>query len=372
MTRPTYILAGGGTGGHLYPGLAVAEALTAMQPEALVVFACSDRDIDRTLLDETEHAVVPQPIRPLPAKKYCPLAWWQFLRAWKASRRLSEDLLADLRPKAVLGLGGFAAGAMLKTAARHAVRTAFLNPDAVPGRANLYLAGKAEAIFTQFQATTECFPARDRRKVRAVGCPVRGLLAQGDGDTARREFGMSADRRTLLVFGGSTVAVNLTEAVIALGEDLTELAGQWQILLVAGDRAAEALEAFAGGPLNVRVLRYCDRMDLAYAAADLVLCRGGAVTVAELQAVGLPAVILPYPHHKDRQQYHNAGPLVQAGAAVLVEDACAPTENAARLRQTLLPIIQCEHVLADMQAAADAHEPTGAATAVARWLIEGK
>jgi UDP-N-acetylglucosamine--N-acetylmuramyl-(pentapeptide) pyrophosphoryl-undecaprenol N-acetylglucosamine transferase len=368
MHRPTYILAGGATGGHLYPGLAVAEAILRRQQQALVVFACSDREIDAQILGPRDWPFTPQPIQPFPRNL---LKWPGFLQAWLASRRLAEDLLGDLQPQAVLGLGGFAAAPVVRGAASRGIRAGLLNPDAVPGRANRYLAGRVDAIFSQFESTAEHYRKADRGKVRAVGCPVRRDLAEANAEEARRVFGLSGDRRTLLVFGGSTLAHNLTEAVMALAGELEDFGDHWQLLMPAGDRTEQALEAFRQRRINTRIMRYCERMDQAWAAADLAVCRGGAVTVAELSATGTPAVILPYPHHADRQQWLNAESLVEAGAAVIIDDRCDPAANADALRAELLDILGEGERLREMQAAARQGSRADAADAVAQWLIDG-
>jgi len=359
-----YIFAGGGTGGHLYPGLAVAAELTDLESEAKVVFACSDRPIDRRILDATAYAVVPQPVRSLPAGI---AGWPAFLRAYLSSAALARRMVADLRPAAVLGLGGFAAGPVVVRAAKAGVRTALLNPDAVPGRANRLLARRVDAIFTQFGVTAGHFGRSGGAKVRRVGCPVRRELAAADRAEAIDHFGLRADRKTLLVHGGSLGAESINEAIARLMPDLRELADAWQVLHVTGPSKA-ASAAGEAGELNVRVLEYCRRMDLAYAAADLSLSRAGAVTVAELAATGTPAVLMPYPYHADQQQRLNAAALDETGAAVLCDDARDADRNAERLRQTLLAILREPDRLEGMRNAACRATPDNAAEKVARWL----
>ncbi|MBS3734972.1 MAG: UDP-N-acetylglucosamine--N-acetylmuramyl-(pentapeptide) pyrophosphoryl-undecaprenol N-acetylglucosamine transferase [Phycisphaerae bacterium] len=366
MTGALYILAGGGTGGHLYPGLAVAEALRRAEPAGQIVFACSDRSLDeRILAPRADLGVVRQPVRPLPRRAgEVP----GFLRAWRASRRLAGEMLADLRPAAVLGLGGFAAGPVVREAARRGVRAALLNPDAVPGRANRYLARRAEAIFAGFPAAAECFPAPARGKVRAVGCPLRAGIAAGRRDEAMAHFGLDADRRTLVVLGGSSGAASVNAVVAALGDALTQRAGQWQVLHVTGPRRAGLADAYPPPDAPIFARHYCERMDLAYAAADVVLCRAGAVTVAELAATSTPAVLMPYPHHRDRQQHHNAAELVTSGGAVICEDAVDAAVNADRLGAVLLGLLDDEARRRSMREAAGRCDRPGAADIVAAWL----
>lgn len=359
MNDPIYIFAGGGTGGHLYPGLAVAERLCELRPGAKIVFACSDRAIDRRVLDPTPYAVVPQPVRPLPHNLR---GWGGFLRAWFASSRQARQMVADLRPAAVLGLGGFAAGPVTAAAAGRAVPTALLNPDAVPGKANKLLARRVDAIFTQFDQTARHFPAALRPRLQAVGCPLRSFLLKGDRAEAVRQFGLDASRRTLVVNGGSLGAASINDAVAMLADELAAAEG-WQVLHVTGPR-----KAAPAGRANFHVLEYCHRMDLAYAAADLIVGRGGAGTVAEVAATGTPAIILPYPYHKDQQQRLNAVELVGAGGAILCEDAIAPAANAARLREIVLPLMRSPGRLAEMRAAALGVARPIAADIVAGWL----
>lgn len=362
-----YIFAGGGTGGHLYPGLAVAAELTRLDAQAKIVFACSSRAIDRKILDPLPYGIVPQPVRPIPRT---PMQIWPFVRDYVRSARLARELVADLKPKAVVGLGGFAAGPVVVRAARAGVPTALLNPDAVPGKANRLLARHARVIFTQFESTTVAFAPSARAKVRCVGCPIRPEFATADADEGKRLFELVPGRKTLLVFGGSLLAEPISDAVEALAEDLRPLAGQWQVLHVSSSpRAADVERRLASVGLAVKTLAYCHRMDLAYAASDMVLARAGAGTVAELAATGTPSVLLPYPHHKDQHQKLNAAQLESAGAAIICTDSKNTQANAQRLREKLLPVLRDSAALETMRTQARGLGKTGAAAQVAQWMI---
>ncbi len=368
MHEAIYIFAGGGTGGHLYPGLAVADELLRIERGVRVVFACSDREIDRRVLETTPHAMVPQPVVPVPRGFG---GWGRFLRRWRRSRKQARQMLSDLDPRAVLGLGGFAAGPIVRQAHRMNIRAGLLNPDAVVGLANRFLARHVETIFTQFESTTQRFGVF-RSKVRSVGCPVRHNFAWASKDEALGHFGLRDDRRTLLVFGGSLSADSITNAVAALAGDLAKYANHWQVLAITRrEKMARLREAFTDRGIHLVVQDYCHRMDLAYEAADLAICRCGAGTAAELAVTGTPAVILPYPYHRDQQQRHNAAELVETGGVVLVDDAVDPDENAARLWKVLLPILDSDGVLGGMHEAAGRVAKAGAAKEVARWLVEG-
>jgi len=361
-----YLFAGGGTGGHLCPALAVAEELTAVEPGARVVFACSDRAIDRRVLAGHPYAVVPQPVRPIPRGAR---GWGRFGRCWQASRRLARDLLGDLKPAAVLGLGGFAAAPVTVRAASAGIRTALLSIDAVPGLANKMLARKVDVIFAQYAQTAAAYGAC-ARKVSVVGPPVRRGLLAGDAREARAAFGLRAGRKTLLVMAGSQGAANVNRAVAQLRADLDSLADTWQVLHVAGPEKLEEVRGqWAGAAIGHAVLGFCDRMDLAYAVADMVLCRGGASTAGELSATGTPAVVMPYPYHRDRQQYLNVAEAAEAGAVEVVDDRTDPAVNAESLRSSLLAIMADGSRLAAMSRAAAGAARKDAAAEIARWMV---
>ncbi|NLF32613.1 MAG: UDP-N-acetylglucosamine--N-acetylmuramyl-(pentapeptide) pyrophosphoryl-undecaprenol N-acetylglucosamine transferase [Planctomycetes bacterium] len=363
--RPTYLFAGGGTGGHLTCALAVADALADLQADPRVLFLCTDKSIDGRFLDPTPWGRIVQPIRPLPRN---PLHLGGFTVRWLGSLRLARRVLRDVKPAAVLGLGGYAAGPAVRVAAG-GVRTAMLNPDAVPGKANRYLARRVDAIFTQFEATAGHFAEALRAKVRCVGCPVRREILGADRDAAIGRFGLDASRRTLAVMGGSLGAASVNDAVAAAAAPLAKVARGWQILHVAGPGKTAALEtAYRQAGLAAAVVEFCDRMGDVYAAADLLIGRAGANTVAELTATGTPGVLMPYPFHADDHQVLNAADMAAAGAARVVRDAADAAVNAGRLVEALTPILADPPALAAMAAAAASLARTDAAGAVARWL----
>ena len=351
----------------MYPALAVAERLVETQPDAAIVFACSDRPIDRRVLGATDYAVVPQPIQPLPRRIRSVLG---FLRAWRRSGKLARTLLGDLKPSAVLGTGGFAAAPLVKQASKAGVPVAMLNPDAVPGKANQYLVKYVDVAFTQFDSTAAMFPADFASRAKTVGCPIRGGFADADRNEAMEYFSLDPNRKTLFVNGGSLGAMTINEAVALLDDDLDEFADSWQMLHVTGmSQVTELAEAPDAKNIPTVILKYCDRMDLAYAAADLSLCRGGASTAAELAASGTPSVIMPYPYHKDDHQRLNAVPLEECGTAIICEDAADGAKNAAVLRENLISLLGDSGRLEKMTAASVSMAHPNAARDVADWML---
>jgi UDP-N-acetylglucosamine--N-acetylmuramyl-(pentapeptide) pyrophosphoryl-undecaprenol N-acetylglucosamine transferase len=369
MSDSVYIFAGGGTGGHLYPGLAVAPRLQRLDKGAKIVFACSDREIDAKILSQTPYGIVPQAILPMPRSLH---GWGAFIGSLVRSRTLARRLVDDLRPAAVFGLGGFAAVPVVRAAAGRGVPCCLLSIDAVPGLANKTLARYTQAVFTQYEQTAAHY-GRQADRVRLVGYPVSQERLGGTRGEALAAFGLRPDRQTLLVMGGSLGGGNVNQAICALRGDLEPLADRWQILHITGNGKLEEVRcAWQGSALNVAVAEYCHNIGQAYAAADLVLCRSGAATLGELVALAKPAVLMPYPYHRDQQQLHNAKGMVEQGSAVLAPDAMNVPANVQTLRQILCPILHQPQLLDEMCQKAATNARADAAERIAQWLVEAR
>lgn len=372
---PWFVFAGGGTGGHLFPALAVVDALRAMGRPAEVSFFCTDRAIDRQLLSGAGVEPVPQSVKPLTTRP------WHvpgFLLHWWRSVRLCRARFSERRPVAVVGAGGYASGPPVQAALKLGIPTFLLNPDAVPGRANQHLArkGKLRGIFAQWEVTREHLP--DQAPVSVTGCPVRSMFRPSvppDRATVLRTFGLEPQWKTLLVTGASQGARTVNDAVLGVIGKL-DFSG-WQVLHLAGaadaERVAEAYASdgtFAGRPrVPVKVLPFTDRMAEAMLASDLMVSRAGASTLAEILAVGKPSVLMPYPFHRDEHQVHNARVLVDAGAAVLVRDAKDAGVNAARLSPVLEPLLRDDLTRERMGLAARLLDRPDAADRIAGQLV---
>lgn len=316
MSEREYVFAGGGTGGHLFPGLAVAAALRRREPAAGITFFTTTRPLDRKLLGRTDFAQIEQRVGPLTTNPLrLPGFWWN----WRASICAALSFLKDKRPRAVLGLGGYAAGPTVVAAKRLGIRTAILNQDAVPGRANRYLAQYADMVVLQWEASQRHF-AEDA-DCRVLGCPIRAEFADASRAEGRKRFGLDRERPVLLVTGASQGARTVNRVMQRVWPEFAARHADWQLLHLSGPLdEAETRAAYADAGAAAHVLAFTHEMWLALAAADVVVSRAGASTLAELTALGLPAVLLPYPYHRDRHQHANARVLVDAGAALLVED----------------------------------------------------
>ena len=364
-SRPLIVLAGGGTGGHLFPAVAVAEAIEQTNHQVELLVLSTDRPLDRAILEPTGVAWRAQPVRPWPTKLW---ALPGFYLAWRRSLRLARQLMRQRRPAAVLGTGGYGAGPAVHAAWQLGVPTALLNPDRLAGRANRHLAGKANIVFAQWPESVAAFrPAVD---VRALGCPVRRVFQTATRAEGVARFALDPGRRTLLITGASQGARTINRAVVCL---LGGLAAHedWQVLHLSGELDyAEVRKAYAAAKLPGTVLAFTESMADAMAAADLIVSRAGASTLAELTCMGRPSVLLPYPFDRLKHQVANARVLAEAGAAVLVDDQIDPQRNAALLGPALDVLMGDAAKLEAMSLAARQLGRPDAASTVARDLLE--
>ncbi|UCG17002.1 MAG: UDP-N-acetylglucosamine--N-acetylmuramyl-(pentapeptide) pyrophosphoryl-undecaprenol N-acetylglucosamine transferase [Phycisphaerales bacterium] len=332
---PLVVFAGGGTGGHLFPPLAVASALRLRVPDVRFAFLGTDRAIDRRILDGSDCQLIPQPVQPLRARS--PWTYPGFLAAWIAARRRCRSYFAATQPVVVVGTGGFASGPGVVEARRAGIPTALINPDVIPGRANRYLASRADMIFAQWDEAAAYFG--NHPAVKITGCPVRPEFQGASRQAGLSRFGLDDRRKTLLVTGASQGARSLNNAVLAILDDLTSIDG-WQLLLITGATDQDRVSrAWASRVVVGAVVPFTEHMADALAAADLVVARAGGSTLAEITALGRPSVLMPYPHHRDRHQEANARVLETRGAAKTVEDKTDSRENAASLRRVLVHLM---------------------------------
>ncbi|MFF3269649.1 glycosyltransferase [Streptomyces chrestomyceticus] len=353
MRTPLSVVIGaGGTGGHIYPGLALADALRRAVPDAVVSFVGTERGLETRLIPQAGyrlHTVDMIPFDPsLGAKRYLLPA------ALLKSGAQCRSILRQQEAQVAVGMGGYPSAPVIVGARLAGLPSLVHESNAVPGRANKFAARLTPHIALAFDRSRAHLTGGERAET--VGMPLVGPLASLDRtalrERARRELGVPAGTRLLLVNGGSLGAARLTEAAVGLAarhRTRTDL----RLLIKTGpaalDGTRERLVA-TGGAAVAEAVPYLDRMDLAYAAADLVVCRAGSATVAELATIGMPAVLVPYPHAPGDHQTHNARVLSDAGAAVLLPDAETTAE---RLDALVTPLLDDPARLAAMGQAAD-------------------
>lgn len=334
-------LVSGGTGGHLMPALVLARAMRGRGHLPLLV--TEGREVEREIL-RRELPDVREVRLPPAARARLALPIWLVRATFAARRLLREHGIDDVvitggRPSVPVGLAARSLGLPLY----------LLEQNAVMGRANRWLQRFARRVYQglPFATVAAAGGATERPRFVLTGTPLRSGIGSISRTEARAMLGLDAEAPVVLVTGGSQGAQSLNQivprALLALDRPL-------QVLHLAGMGRDEAVRVlYAGGRLVAHVRPVALDMDRMLAAADLVICRGGGTTVAELAAVGRPAVIVPYPHHKDRQQLHNARVLADRGAAIVIEE---PQLNPETLRQYLTALFDDPTRLLAMASAA--------------------
>ena len=331
------LIAGGGTGGHVYPGIAIAEELRRLRPEAEVIFVGGRRGVEALAVPESGF-----PIRFILTRGFPRRAWWRWPAALLANvAGLIQALVVVWaeRPDVVLGTGGYVSGPVAFAAFLLRRPLILQEQNSIPGLANRLLAPLAREVHLSFTEARGYFARKDNLKI--TGNPVRAYVLGGDKATAIREFGLTEGRPTVFVFGGSRGAHRINEAAL---EAMRKLKGRVdiQFILQTGrDDFDWARDTAEREQLPARVLPYLREIQLAYAVADLVVCRSGAMTLAEIAACGTPSLLVPYPHAAHNHQEVNALNLVERGAAGMILDRELNGERLAR---------EIAHLLADRQA----------------------
>ncbi len=352
------VLAGGGTAGHVEPALALADALRRLDPSIGVTALGTETGLEARLVPERGYALatiprVPLPRRPTPDLLRLP---GRVVGAVRQTRAHLDRVGADV----VVGFGGYVSLPAYLAARRRGTPSVVHEANARAGLAN-----RVGARLTPYVAAA--VEGTGLRGARVLGIPLRtsvsGLDRAATRGEARARFGLG-DGPVLLVTGGSQGAQRVNAAVTGAAADL--LAAGVSVLHVAGPRNADEVRARVPADPRYVVLPYADRMDLAYAAADLAVCRAGAMTCAELSAVGLPAVYVPLPIGNGEQAL-NARPVVEAGGGLLVADADL---DADRVRSTVLPLLTDPSRLDAMSRAAAGHGSRDADVALARLVLE--
>ena len=361
---PTIAFVGGGSGGHLSPGLAIDEALRARSATVRTVFICSDRAVDETMLGAAGAARFPVAARPPSIR---PKAAWRFVRAWSTSRSRVTDILRAESATAVVALGGFVAAPAVAAARRLKLPVLLLNLDAPPGRANRWIARQATTTWT-----APDLPAHPRFAARTVGVPLRTVARATDDPAAcRARLGLDPDRPVLLITGASQGARSINAFIARLIETRASTLDGWSVLHLCGqDADHEALRlGYADAGVTAAVYPFLHTIGDAWGAASLAISRAGANSVAEIHANAVPTVFLPYPYHKDEHQRHNAEPLVQRGGAVMATDHIDPDANVADAGELVCTLLTEPEQRAAMRTIMLDHPPLDAADAVARHLL---
>ncbi|HEY0780075.1 MAG TPA: UDP-N-acetylglucosamine--N-acetylmuramyl-(pentapeptide) pyrophosphoryl-undecaprenol N-acetylglucosamine transferase [Gemmatirosa sp.] len=359
------IVTGGGTGGHLYPGLAVARAVVALDSSVEPVFVGARRGIERDVLPTTEFRHLLLDLHPLYRQR--PWENWRTVAGGVAAWNALGALFGRERPRAVLGTGGYAAGAALAYAIVHGVPAMLQEADSYPGATTRLVARRAAEVFLGFPEAAARLHAGPHTRVHVFGNPIEPPPAtRPTAAAAKRAWGFAPDAYVVVAFGGSQGARALNEALamwvrggVADGVALIWATGKGQFEPYAAlDRACEG---------RVRVVPYLAPMARAYEAADVAVTRAGAMTIAELCAWGLPSVLVPLPTAAADHQARNARTLADAGAAIHLPQ---PELSGERLAGYVAALRSDPANAAAMRSAAAGRGRPDAAARIAQRVVE--
>lgn len=319
--EPVVLFAGGGSGGHLSPALAVAESLARSDRSARSLFACSGRSIDRTILEEAGVRFEALDARPLSLR---PMALARFGVGLARSVSQARRLIRREGVTHVVTMGGFVAAPAVIAARLSGVPVTLVNLDAPPGLANRLMSQICPQVLTAIAV-----PGHRRYAGRVVGMPIRSSArAPADPPACRGRLKLVPNRRLLLVTGASQGSRSINAFLEAFAAANGRLLGGWQVFHLCGDTDASTLKAaYTAAGVTASVEPFSHRMGLCWGSADLAVSRAGASSVAEAWANSVPTLFLPYPHHRDQHQVHNARPMVEAGGALVETDLIDPGAN---------------------------------------------
>ncbi len=329
------IISGGGSGGHIFPAVAIANAVKARWADAEVLFVGAEGRMEMEKVPAAGYKIVGLPIAGL-QRKLTPeniVKNLQLPFRIMKSRRMVKGVIREFNPDIVVGVGGFASEPTLKAAASMGYKTLIQEQNSYAGLTNKMLARKAERICVAYDGMERFFP---REKIVFTGNPVRADIEQMNVSSAegRAHFGLEAEGRVLLSVGGSLGARSINEMIINhlhfFRENRIQLL--WQTGRWMYDQAVTAVERAQVGQW-VKVHQFISRMDMAYAAADIVVSRAGAIAISELCLVGKPVVLIPSPNVAEDHQTKNALALVDRGAAVMVKDADCNSQGLAAVKE---------------------------------------
>lgn len=333
------IISGGGTGGHIFPAISIANALKLRHPDVEILFVGAEDRMEMSRVPEAGYDIVGLPVAGFDRENFFKNI--PVLKKLYKSLMKAKEIIKDFQPDIVIGVGGYASGPLLKVASRRGIPSLIQEQNSYAGVTNKLLGKNADKICVAYEGMEAFFP---KEKIVLTGNPIRqDLMSDVSKDEACQYFNLDPAKKTILVLGGSLGAVTLNRSILS-NLPLIEKS-DIQVLWQCGSRYhAELVVYFSEKEVakDIHLLDFIDRMDLAYKAADLVISRAGAGSISELSALGKAVVLVPSPNVAEDHQTKNAMALVEKDAAVMVKDEDAiPT-----LLQTSLDIVNDDAKLA--------------------------
>lgn len=313
------VISGGGTGGHIFPAIAIADEIKKRNPEVDILFVGAVGKMEMERIPKAGYSIEGLPIVGLQRK----LTFSNFLLPFKLFNSLlkARRIIKRFDPQLVIGVGGYASGPTLKIAQILGIPTVIQEQNSFPGKTNILLSKKASLICTAYANLEQFF---SKEKIRLTGNPVRQALSniKTSKEDALNVFGLSSLQRTVLVIGGSLGAKTLNDSMLKNLEQISN--GQLQFIWQCGKGYIDPInQSLSKVPEQIKLMPFISQMDAAYAAADIVVSRAGALSVSELCLVGKPVILVPSPNVSEDHQTKNAMALVSSAAAILIRDTDA-------------------------------------------------
>lgn len=317
--QPRFLISGGGTGGHIFPAVSIANALKQRHPDCEILFVGANDRMEMERVPAAGYHIVGLPVRGFFRTQH----WRNVGVVFDVVRSMLKvrNVIKEFRPDVAIGVGGYASGAAMKVAAQMGVPLLLQEQNGFAGVTNKMLANNASTICVAYDGMERFFP---KEKIVLTGNPVRQNLAGASREEAYRHFGFSPNKKTLLVIGGSLGAKTVNESVLN-GLEALLADGTVQLLWQTGKSYIEDIRRRTSNIKNERLIitDFVDRMDLAYAMADVVVSRAGASSISELCLLGKASILVPSPNVAEDHQTHNAVALVNHDAALMVKDVDA-------------------------------------------------
>lgn len=318
MSLKRIIISGGGTGGHIYPALAIADEIRRRNPECEILFVGANGRMEMEKVPQAGYPIEGLDIAGLERKIFSKKNLGFLSRVIRSIRK-SKQIIKDFSPQAAIGVGGYASGPLLFAAAKRNIPTLIQEQNSYPGITNKILSKRVDRICTGFEDMTKWFP---KEKTVYTGNPLRNVIGRSEiNPTDYQEFGLIPGKKTLFVMGGSLGAKSLNDAV-------KEAAPQWkkeeiQVLWQTGTRFLESNTKFVADNQHTHLhpVGFISSMNKAYGIADIIVSRAGAMSIAELAMIAKPTILVPSPHVAEDHQTHNAKAMTDSGAALLIKDA---------------------------------------------------
>lgn len=310
------IMTGGGTGGHIYPAIAIADEIKSRHPDAEIIFVGTERGMEKDIVPKAGYPIKFITVSGLNRKN--PIKLIKTLKDLNHGLHEAKQIIKEFKPDLVIGTGGYVCGPVMKTAAGMGIKTYIHEQNAFPGLTNKLLSRGAECVFVAFDDAKKYF--KTKKEPVTVGNPVRHAFTEVDRQAARESLGVKEDEFMVLSFGGSLGAQRINDEMTVAAERLRDRAGL-RIFFVTGRRYYSSIMENAD-KTNARVtyLQYIDDMPKYLNACDLAITRSGALTVSEITACGRASVMIPSPYVTNNHQYYNAKVVADRGGAILIEE----------------------------------------------------